>query len=147
MPLGSFTCTYSLKVNTISVLCTGTPVAPGRGLSPMITGGMVSFFPPEGGVVVLAHDGENIMDPMTKATGSTGKYLDNIFLIFIVLYFGAHDILDAIHAFKLGYQLVEGLLVRHEQVDGTAEYSFFGSELEILDIHVHRKGYVTCDFI
>jgi hypothetical protein len=47
----------------------------------VITGGMVSFGPPLGGVVVFAHECENIIDPNTRAMGRIGKNFDmNLFI-------------------------------------------------------------------
>ena len=48
----------------------------------VMTGEIVSFGPPLGGVVVLAQDGENIVIPKTNATGIIGSRLLNLFFIF-----------------------------------------------------------------
>ena len=72
MPFASLTVTYSLKVMTICVLCTGTLTVPGNGEILVMTGGIVSLSPPLGGVVVLAHEWENIIAPRTSATGTAG---------------------------------------------------------------------------
>ena len=72
MPFGSLTVTYSLKVMTIFALCTGTLTVPGNGEILVMTGGIVSLSPPLGGVVVLAHEWENIIAPRTSATGTAG---------------------------------------------------------------------------
>jgi len=46
-----------------------------------MTGGMVSFGPPLGGVVVFAHECENMTVPKTRAMGIMGKNLDrNLFM-------------------------------------------------------------------
>ena len=67
--------TYSLKVNLMEVLCTGTFTAPGKGDIFTITGGMVSLGPPEGEAVVLAHPDGNIREPITRAAGIRGRNL------------------------------------------------------------------------
>jgi hypothetical protein len=41
---------------------------------------MVSFAPPEGGVVVFAHPDGNIIAPRTRAAGMSGIYFDNFFI-------------------------------------------------------------------
>ena len=73
MLFGSFTTTYSLKVNTILVLWTGTLTEPGSGEIFFMTGGIVSFGPPVGGVVVLAQECENITEPSTSRIGIAGS--------------------------------------------------------------------------
>jgi hypothetical protein len=45
---------------------------------------MVSFGPPVGGVCVLAHECENIVDPMMKNTGIIGSMYLKILLILII---------------------------------------------------------------
>lgn len=87
MDFGSFTVTYSLNVMTICVLWTGTPVVPGSGLILVMTGGMVSFLPPLGGVVVFAQEGEKNIEPNTRATGTAGISLTICFLKFISIQF------------------------------------------------------------
>ena len=80
--LGSFTTTYSLNSSSNLVFSTGTLVAPGSGYSLVIIGGIVSLGPPLGGVVVFAHECENIIDPSMMTTGMTGKNFDrNCFII------------------------------------------------------------------
>ena len=77
MQEGSFTTTYSLKVKVILVFFTGTIVAPSRGSTFLITGGMVSLGPPEGGVVVLAQEFENKSPHSVAPTDTTGNILVN----------------------------------------------------------------------
>jgi hypothetical protein len=50
-----------------------------------MTGGMVSLGPPLGGVVVFAHEGENIIVPIIMATGTAGiKISNSLFFISIL---------------------------------------------------------------
>lgn len=51
----------------------------------VITGGIVSFGPPLGGVVVLAQECEKIIDPRMIATGMAGHIADIIFFIILIL--------------------------------------------------------------
>ena len=51
----------------------------------LIRGGIVSFGPQLGGVVVFAHECEKIMLPSTIATGIIGKNLSRNFLISVCL--------------------------------------------------------------
>ena len=48
----------------------------------VMTGGIVSFGPPVGGVVVFAHECENISDAKMPRTGIIGK---NLFRNFFIL--------------------------------------------------------------
>ena len=79
MPLGSLTVTYSSKVKTTLVPCTGTEAVPGAGTTLLITGGKVSFAPPVGACVVLAHDGWKTDSARSAAAGIMGKNLESIF--------------------------------------------------------------------
>ena len=81
--LGSFTVTYSLNLISICGLCTGTPVSPGYGFTAVMTGGIVSFGPPLGGVVVLAQECENITCTNMAATGMAGRSLYVFFFILL----------------------------------------------------------------
>ena len=75
IPLASFIFTYSLKVKRTLVLCVGTLTVPGRGYILVISGGIVSFGPPVGGVVVLAQPLGNIMAARTIPAGISGRNL------------------------------------------------------------------------
>ena len=55
---------------------------PNAGYISVITGGIVSLGPPLGGVVVFAHECENIIAPNTSAIGINGKNLDRNLFIF-----------------------------------------------------------------
>ena len=83
MLLASFTTTYSLNFICSLVPCTGTFVMLISGYISVMSGGIVSFGPPLGGVVVFAHECENIIVPSTKAMGIAGKNLDINLFIFI----------------------------------------------------------------
>lgn len=72
MPLAFFIVTYSLKVNSILAFSRGKFVAPGKGLMPVIIGGMVSLRPPVGAWVVLAQEGLNIIGSSTIALARSG---------------------------------------------------------------------------
>jgi hypothetical protein len=50
-----------------------------------MNGGIVSLGPPLGGVVVFAHEYENIIDPSTIPIGMAGKNLDKNFFITFLL--------------------------------------------------------------
>ena len=73
MPVASLIFTYSLKVNTSLVLCNPTFTVPGKGVTLVSTGGMVSLGPPEGGVVVLAQPCGNMSEPSMRAAGMSGS--------------------------------------------------------------------------
>ena len=79
---GSFTVTYSLNMILSCVLLTGTCVCPMTGYISVMTGGMVSFGPPVGGVVVFAHECENMAIPRIIDTGIIGKNLLRNFFIY-----------------------------------------------------------------
>lgn len=81
MPLGSLTTTYSLKVNTTLVPCTGTETEPTAGVTLLTTGGMVSLRPPVGACVVLAHDGWKTESTRSVIAGTKGKNLVRNFFI------------------------------------------------------------------
>ena len=81
MFLPSLTTTYSLNLNFSLVPWTGTPVLPGRGVTLTSIGGMVSFGPPVGGVVVLAQECEKKAPPNIRAAGTSGMR----FFIFIII--------------------------------------------------------------
>ena len=70
----------------MEVPCTGTFTDLCSGENLTIRGGIVSLTPPDGALVVFAHECENIIEPSTSATGMTGKNLDNI-LLFIIYQF------------------------------------------------------------
>ena len=57
-------------------------MVPGKGFSLVMTGGMVSFGPPVGGVVVFAHEGEKTIIARMMATGIRGRYVFRILFIF-----------------------------------------------------------------
>ena len=64
-----------------------------------ITGGMVSFGPPLGGVCVFAHECENAVDPMMSARGMSGSNLFmNFFILFLLEFCSCHtfDSLDVL---------------------------------------------------
>lgn len=94
MPFASLTVTYSLKVMTICVLCTGTLTVPGNGEILVMTGGIVSLSPPLGGVVVLAHEWENIIAPRTSATGTAG--ISFLYILHLFLHICAYHALYSI---------------------------------------------------
>ena len=51
-----------------------------------MTGGIVSFGPPVGGVLVLAHECENSIVPSTMPIGIIGKNLDrNLFITELII--------------------------------------------------------------
>ena len=79
-----FTTTYSLNVNSTLVFDTGTKTELGVGDTLTSTGGMVSFGPPEGPVVVFAQECENMMLPNISPTGIAGKQADMIFFILFI---------------------------------------------------------------
>ena len=60
-------------------------MVPARGFIRVITGGIVSFGPPLGGVVVFAHECENITEPRMKATGMIGSRLLKYFFMFYII--------------------------------------------------------------
>ena len=83
--LGSFTCTYSSNLILSCVLLVGTFVCPRVGYMASITGGIVSFGPPLGGVWVFAQECENMVDPMITDIGMIGKSAFRILFIFVCL--------------------------------------------------------------
>lgn len=71
-----------------------------------MTGGIVSFGPPLGGVVVFAHEWENIIDPKMNATGIIGQNADNnFFIIFFSLKVCPYDTLNSFDLLQLSYKL------------------------------------------
>ena len=65
-----------------------------------MTGGMVSFGPPLGAFVVLAHECENIMPERISITGIPGSRYENLFFINKILFFNFQTD-DTLYAFNL----------------------------------------------
>ena len=77
MFFGFLMVTYSSKRNT-SLVFTGTLTLPGRGLMPMMSGGMVSLRPPVGACVVLAQEWTKIIGRKMAAEIITGMNFLNL---------------------------------------------------------------------
>ena len=101
---------------------------------------MVSFGPPLGGVVVFAHEWENIIEQRIIVTGIAGQIDDNILCLFILLmilkvcpcYF-----FKSLDPMKFLNQVLKIIHVVDVQVDESVEYSIFGAYVEPSDIYAH----------
>lgn len=111
-----------------------------RGSISTICGGIVSFGPPLGGVVVLAHECEKIIVARMITTGTAGIRYDNIlclFILFMILKVCPCYFFKSLDPMKFLNQVLKIIHVVDVQVDESVEYSIFGAYVEPSDIYAH----------
>jgi hypothetical protein len=104
-----------------------------------MTGGMVSFGPPLGGVVVFAHECEKIILPNIIAIGMAGRIPDIILFISIQLNICPYDTLYSLDLLEFPYKLVEVTHVMDIKVNITVKDSIFSAQAELLDVYAENE--------